>query len=99
MNLRHWAAAICLLPGLASADLADNDSWTCRRDGIERQVTLYYPQAPSTLPCRVYYSKPDEHVMPRALWRARTTEGFCAARAREFVARLQTWGWGCAGDG
>lgn len=102
MKRRHCAAAICCLPvlplsGPALAD-ADDDSWTCRQAGIERQVTLYYPQAPAPLPCRVYYSKPDENALPRALWRARSTDGFCARKARELVERLQSSGWGCTSD-
>lgn len=83
--------AICTPLGYA-------DSWTCRQAGLTRQVTLYYPQSPARLPCRVYYSKPDENAIPRALWKARYVESFCTDKARELVDLLQSTGWQCTAD-
>lgn len=70
-------------------------SWLCQKDNLTREVIVDYPAAPSTLPCNVFYAKPDENAVPRALWRATNTEGFCQEKATAFVARLQSWGWQC----
>jgi hypothetical protein len=74
-------------------------SWLCQKDNITREVIVDYPAAPSTLPCNVFYAKPDENAVPRALWRATNTEGFCQEKATAFVAKLESWGWQCMLDG
>lgn len=74
------------------------ESWTCRNAGLTRHVLTFYPQAPSSLPCKVFYSKPNEHVMPRTLWKSEHTEHFCESKAESFVERLESWGWQCRVD-
>ena len=74
------------------------DAWTCTNGDLERNVTIYYPQAPQRVPCEVYYSKRDEHVIPRVLWDAQRDAGYCEARATAFVTRLESLGWHCVGD-
>jgi hypothetical protein len=61
-------------------------------------VTVFYPEAPARLPCRVFYSKPTEDTMPRPLWTSLNEEGYCERKAAEFVEQLRAWGWACAMD-
>lgn len=89
---------LCLLvlPATAADDLAG--TWTCHNGGITRQVTVFYPAAPARLPCKVFYSKPMENAMPRALWNSNNEDGYCERKAEEFVGRLRSMGWQCAPD-
>jgi len=94
------ATSISTIVGLTLAGpIAVADGWTCEQSGLTRQVTLYYPDAPATLPCEVYYSKPSENALPKRLWSARNEAGYCERKAREFVATLEQLGWSCAADG
>ena len=91
-------AGICLGSLLAVVYAAGADSWTCHKSGLTRQVVVFYPDAPAALPCQVFYSKPNENVVPRALWEAQNLEGYCERKAAQFVARLESWGWRCVRD-
>jgi len=73
-------------------------AWTCRHGDLIRQVTVFYPNAPAQLPCRVYYSKTTENVMPRVLWRAENEVNYCEQKAEELVGKLSALGWQCASD-
>jgi hypothetical protein len=87
------------LPGLlTAASGASAESWTCHKADLTRHVLVFYPQAPAALPCKVFYTKPNENVVPRPLWEADNTEGYCERKAAEFVAKLVSWGWRCALD-
>jgi len=61
-------------------------------------VLVFYPEEPALLPCEVFYSKPKENVVPRALWQAGNIEGYCERKAAEFVVKLESWGWRCRVD-
>lgn len=89
---------LSVLVMLASNSPAWSNDWTCRHGKLVRQVTIFYPQAPATLPCRVYYSKPTEGAMPRVLWNATNLENYCERKAEVFVAKLRSFGWQCTRD-
>ena len=91
--LPGWLAAAVALSGGVAAE-----TWTCRHDGLVRHVVVFYPDAPATLPCEVFYSKPTENRVPRPLWSARNAEGYCTDKAAAFVERLRGWGWVCEED-
>jgi hypothetical protein len=91
-------ALVCLPAILMAAEGVSADSWTCRKADLTRQVTVFYPEAPALLPCKVFYTKPNENVLPRPLWEADNTEGYCERKAAEFVGRLTSWGWNCEQD-
>lgn len=74
------------------------NSWSCLKADLTRQVLLFYPDAPALLPCKVFYSKPRENVIPRVLWESANTQYYCERKAAEFVAKLESWGWRCAED-
>lgn len=91
--------AVLSLPVLVTSPVVSGAaSWTCRQADLTRQVTVFYPAAPASLPCRVFYTKPNENVLPRPLWQADHTEGYCERKAAEFVGRLTSWGWACSLD-
>lgn len=78
-----------------AAPTAAADAWTCAQDGLVREVTVFYPNAPAPLPCEVFYTKRHENGLPRALWSASNEAGYCARKAEAFVARLRGLGWQC----
>jgi len=94
----NYRSLVCLLvfSGLSAA--ASASSWTCEEAGITRQVIVSYPEAPALLPCKVFYAKPEENALPRALWESNNTHNYCEQKAVEFVARLGSLGWRCSGD-
>lgn len=89
---------LCLSFTLGTASGVFADSWTCTQAELTRQVLTFYPNEPARLPCKVFYSKPTEKVIPRALWKARYDEDFCERKAAEFVNQLEAWGWRCTID-
>ncbi len=78
----------------ASAGVS-GESWICHKANLSREVLIIYPGAPKTLPCSVFYTKPDENTVPRKLWEASNSEGYCENKATEFVRKLESWGWRC----
>ena len=91
-------AWICLPVLLAATMVVFAESWTCQKGDLTRQVLVFYPEKPALLPCEVFYSKPREDVVPRALWQADNIKGYCERKAAEFVVKLESWGWHCRAD-
>jgi hypothetical protein len=98
MSNRNITSWMCLMGFLGIVSDSPASSWTCQYSDLTRQVTAFYPDAPARLPCKVYYSKPDENALPRALWKAENQEGFCARKAEAFVDKLRSLGWQCSRD-
>jgi len=98
MKYLNSGTLVCLLvfPGLASEVSAR--TWTCQKAEITRQVIVYYPDAPARLPCKVFYAKPKENALPRALWEAKNTPNYCEHKAAEFIEKLSLLGWHCFSD-
>lgn len=98
MKYLKFGSPVCLLiiAGLASEVSAS--SWTCQKAERTRQVVVFYPEAPARLPCKVFYAKPDENVMPHALWEANNEQNYCENKAAEFVEKLSSLGWHCVSD-
>ena len=74
--------------------------YQCVLDEVTRRVEVFY-ETGSTVPCEVQYFKDTEMPGERQiLWRAQSEEGYCEARAAEFVEQLRGTGWTCwaAGD-
>jgi hypothetical protein len=61
-------------------------------------VVIFYPNEPATLPCKVYYTKPKENVMPRTLWKAEHDDTFCKHKAIDLLNNLESHGWQCSSD-
>lgn len=92
LNLRTAPMFAAMLLGVSVN--ANADSWSCSHDDLVREVTVVYPQGGS-LPCDVVYRKQTEGVEDQAPWSAENEEGYCEEKARELVARLESWGWVC----
>jgi hypothetical protein len=75
-----------------------SNSWTCHHEKLTRNVVIFYPNAPARLPCKVYYTKPNENLMPRTLWKAEYDDNFCERKAVEFINKLESWKWQCSSD-
>lgn len=90
--------SVCLLVLLGPASNVSASSWTCQKAGLTREVLVFYPEAPERLPCKVFYSKPNENVLPHALWEAKNRENYCERKAAGFVEKLSASGWRCVSD-
>ena len=95
MKYLDFSPPVLLLLFLGLASEVSASTWTCHKAGLTREVVVFYPEAPARLPCKVFYSKPDENVLPRALWEAKYTQGFCEHKAVEFIEKLNSSGWQC----
>lgn len=95
MKYLNAGSAVCLLVFLGLAPDVSASSWTCRNAGLTREVVVYYPEAPARLPCKVFYSRQMENVLPRALWEAKNTPNYCERKATEFIEKLGSSGWRC----
>ena len=100
MKYLNYGSPVCLLVFLALAsDVSASPSWTCQNAELTRHVVVFYPEAPARLPCKVFYSKPKENVLPRALWESQNTQNYCERKAEEFIEKLSSSGWRCfSGD-
>ena len=47
------------------------------------------------MPCNVIYKKQTEGFEDQVLWSAESQDGYCEEKAREFVGKLESWGWVC----
>ncbi len=81
-----------VLPAAASAA-----SWTCEHNRLIREVSID-SAGENTVPCSVNYTKITEGVGMQQLWSAENEAGYCEARAEEFIAKLESWGWNCSRD-
>ena len=70
------------------------DSWSCRHDNDVREVDIMQPES-SPVPCEVVYKKLTEGVEDQVLWNAQNDGSYCEAKANEFIAKLEGWGWTC----
>ena len=95
---RNFRSLLFLMAFLGIVAESAASSWTCRNADLIRQVTVFYPNAPDQLPCKVYYSKTTENAMPRVLWKAENQVNYCEQKAEELVEKLRALGWQCASD-
>jgi hypothetical protein len=85
---------VMLIPGFVFAQATT--SYECSYDGMQRRIVIL-TEPGVTVPCQVQYHKDTE--MPgdvQTLWTASSDAGYCESKAKEFVAKLEGWGWACA---
>lgn len=70
-------------------------TYVCTQGGMERTIEVVYLEA-DAVPCEVRYTKNGD---TRVLWSAQAEEGYCEAKAAEFVEKQQGWGWECIKTG
>ena len=94
MNVKHLAILLTVLsPGLVLAQGAQ--TYKCTFGDLERRVEILHETAAS-VPCDVHYYKDTEAPgEQQVLWSATQEAGYCEARAEEFIAKLEGWGWNC----
>lgn len=84
---------VLVAPLIAAADGAGK--YQCTQGDIVRRVEIY-TEPGTTVPCEVHYFKDTEAPgEPQVLWSAKSDAGYCQAKAAEFVAKLEGWGWTC----
>ena len=95
MNRTHAVLiAGVLLPLAVYAQ--DAGRYQCTQGDLTRRVEIVY-ETGVTVPCEVHYYKDTEAPGERqTLWRALNEEGYCEAKASEFVGKLSDWGWDCS---
>jgi hypothetical protein len=98
MKYLNFRSPVYLLVFLGLASEVSASSWTCQNAGLIRQVVIFYPEAPARLPCKVFYAKPKENVLPRALWESKYSQDYCEHKATEFIEKLSSMGWRCYSD-
>jgi hypothetical protein len=82
---------------VAAAVFADE---VCTQGNLTRTVSIVYAEPGQPVPCEVLYDKSqegntDENGGSETLWRAQNEAGYCEARMKDFVAKLETLGWTC----
>ena len=86
------AILITIAPCVA---LAQDVSYQCSYGELQRRVEIF-TEPGASVPCEVHYYKDTEAPGERqVLWSAAQQEGYCESKTREFIARLETWGWDC----
>jgi hypothetical protein len=70
--------------------------YRCRNGDSVRLIELSGPESTQGPACEVrYWRNADAPGTGQSLWRANRDTDFCAARARELIARLEAGGWTC----
>jgi len=88
-------STILLFAVPVTAVAQDAPSYRCVNGDLERRVVVMY-ETGVTVPCEVHYFKDTEEPgSSQVLWRALNEEGYCEARAADFVGKLEGWGWSC----
>lgn len=88
--LNHALAIVLLTTPFA----INAESWSCRHDNNVREIHIERAGS-APVPCSVVYKKLTEGVEDQVLWTAENEADFCDRKAREFVARQESWGWTC----
>jgi hypothetical protein len=86
---------VSALPSPAAAQSVR--TYTCTQGDLTRRVEVARLGA-ADVPCEVRYFKEGE-TDPQVLWNAQAEAGYCEAQARDFVAKLQGFGWVCSDAG
>jgi hypothetical protein len=91
---RSLTLLLAVVPLAAFAQ--NDDSYRCTHDGLVRRVEIVR-ETGAAVPCAVRYTKDTEASgQPQVLWKAEHEQGYCEARTREFIAKLESLGWQCA---
>ena len=92
------AASFMAVTGSGSALAQGADNYSCTFGDLTRRIEIVR-ETGVLVPCEVHYYKDTEAPgEQQVLWRAQSEEGYCEARATEFVEKLVDWGWDCGSD-
>lgn len=95
MRMKSFIAILAFaVPGFLLAQ--DNTKYQCSYGELQRRVEIY-TEPGMAVPCEVHYFKDTEAPgASEVLWNATNDATYCAAKAEEFIAKLEGWGWDCA---
>lgn len=69
----------------------ENQLSICTKDSELRAIEIFY-LTQERVPCKVNYTRNSNN---KILWQAQFNEGFCEAKAADFVNKLKQSGWNC----
>jgi len=95
MHSSNSALQILLLGLFVAPAIGHADSWSCSQGNDVREVHVERTTN-NPVPCTVMYQKLTEGVEDQVLWNAQHDAGYCEAKAREFIVKLESHGWVCA---
>ncbi|MDP6374960.1 MAG: hypothetical protein QF921_04995 [Pseudomonadales bacterium] len=97
MNENTWKTLIAITAFALTATAYANPT-ICTNWGLIRSVEVVYGVEGQAVPCEVIYAKRTEGTT-QSLWRANNEEGYCEARAIDFIKQLESSGWDCDSEG
>ncbi|MFL0799388.1 MAG: hypothetical protein K6L80_02975 [Agarilytica sp.] len=89
-SLKLIVSILSITPALA---YAASPGYICHHGDRSREIVVQYDVDGQSVPCGVLYRKGEGE---QELWRANDEAGYCEARAREFAAKQESWGWQCS---
>jgi hypothetical protein len=93
-TLTLLALAFATMAGALPSEAAE---YRCRNGDVVRRIEVRGTDAPQNTSCEVrYWRNAATSGSGQSLWRSDSDPDYCAARARDLVARLQSGGWRCA---
>jgi hypothetical protein len=96
-GLRTQALLALALGAAGNWHPATAAEFRCWNGELVRRIQLSGPDTTEGGACEVrYWRNANVTGTGQSLWRANRDNGFCAARARELVARLEAGGWTCS---
>ena len=82
-----------MLPSISFGQ--DSQNYQCTQGDLQRRVEIVH-EGGNPVPCEVHYYKDSQAQGERqVLWRAMNDSGYCESKAREFIEKLEGWGWSC----
>jgi hypothetical protein len=101
MTSNRWTLTLLALAlGAAGAVLrSEAAEYRCSNGDLVRRVEVRTTDPSQSGSCEVrYWRNAGAAGAGQSLWRSDRDPDYCAARARELIARLQSGGWECAGS-
>ena len=96
-GLRTQALLALALGAAGNWHPAGAAEFRCWNGDLLRRIELSGPETTQGAPCEVrYWRNAKAPGAGQSLWRANQDTDFCAARARELIARLEAGGWTCS---
>ncbi len=90
---QHIKTLLSILVTVPTIAFASSPGYLCHHGEQSREILVQYDVPGQSVPCGVLYRKASGE---QELWRANDEEGYCEARAREFAAKQESWGWQCS---
>ena len=94
MSLLKHTFQILVVAFFAAPISAYADSWSCSHNNLVREVHVERTTS-APAPCNVVYKKLNEAVEDQILWNAAYDDSYCEEKARDFITKLESWGWVC----